>query len=176
MSGQDTNRDGVLQSSETTQSRYVCDGISQPDLGPVLVRLTEDGGDQCLHAGTISSVGNDTNANGLLDDNEVTSSSYICRDNTAPYLSVSGAYEKDSQNRTLAYSGVGVEANWNLGSYDSEDDPVEMTLDGIPDWLTYDELTRELKGTPGSGDKGPFEINIVLTLSLIHISEPTRPY
>lgn len=71
--GNDTNRDGVLQDTEVTATRYVCDALS------TLTRIdVVPPGATCPSGGSSISVGRDTNQNGMLDASEVTSTQTLC--------------------------------------------------------------------------------------------------
>jgi len=80
--GIDSNGSGRLEDGEITETDYLCDGHHDSDPPPtpqVLVRfLTNAAGDHCPAAGDIVQAGLDNNANGRLDDDEVTHTDYLC--------------------------------------------------------------------------------------------------
>jgi hypothetical protein len=77
--GVDTNRNGELDTDEITSTTYVCDGV---DGAQTLVLVTaEAAGANCESAGQRVDTGLDTNRNGVLDQDEITGTSYICNGN-----------------------------------------------------------------------------------------------
>ncbi|WAC73808.1 hypothetical protein OU995_03460 [Roseateles sp. SL47] len=90
-SGMDLDSNGVLADSEVTSTQYVCngtqgstgstgaDGSSGSNGLSTLVRVQAEAvGSNCAQGGSAVLAGLDTNANGVLDNSEVTSTSYVC--------------------------------------------------------------------------------------------------
>lgn len=79
-SGRDTNADGALQDTEWQQSYTLCSGGSEQVVLPVpRIKIDKEvSGSNCLTGGLKIGTGEDLNANGLLDSNEVTDSYYVC--------------------------------------------------------------------------------------------------
>ncbi len=87
-SGMDIDANGVLADSEVSSTQYVCNGTGGSNAGPgtggtnglsTLVRLRpEPAGAQCAQGGSAVLAGLDANRNGVLEDAEVTSTSYVC--------------------------------------------------------------------------------------------------
>ena len=83
--GQDSNSNGKLDTNEITQTQYVCNGPSGSSVadggagGQFLIATgTEPAGASCAAGGVKIQSGPDTNGNGTLDANEVTSTVYVC--------------------------------------------------------------------------------------------------
>ncbi len=93
-SGKDIDSNGVLADTEVTSTQYVCNGLTGAT-GPsgssgstgnagsnglsALVRVqVEPAGSHCTEGGSAVLAGLDTNANGVLESGEVTSTSYVC--------------------------------------------------------------------------------------------------
>lgn len=83
--GQDSNSDGKLDANEITQTQYVCNGPSGNTLADggaggqfLIATSTEPAGANCTAGGVKIESGPDTNGNGTLDANEVTSTQYVC--------------------------------------------------------------------------------------------------
>lgn len=75
-SGVDINGDGTLDSNEITATAYVCNGVNGNN---GLIRTTNElAGDNCENGGIKIDSGIDSDANGTLDDTEITSTAYIC--------------------------------------------------------------------------------------------------
>jgi hypothetical protein len=75
-SGLDTDGDHVLEDSEVLATSYVCNG---PTGTTELVRVdSEPSGANCTDGGSAIRIGADTNGNGVLDDTEVTATTYVC--------------------------------------------------------------------------------------------------
>ncbi len=84
--GLDTNGNGILDTAEITSTSYICNGASGTNgtngLNTLLAIVAESAGANCLYGGSKITSGLDTNANGVLDASEVTSTKYVC--NGAP--------------------------------------------------------------------------------------------
>ncbi len=78
-SGIDTNGNSILDPSEVTSTQYVCNGANGTDgMVTLLSLVTEPSGTNCTYGGTRVNAGLDTNEDGILEDAEVTSTSYVC--------------------------------------------------------------------------------------------------
>lgn len=75
-SGLDVNANGVLDDAEVTQTIYVCNGVD--GRSQLVTTVPEPAGVNCTMGGIAILVGTDTDHDGMLDDNEVTSTSYVC--------------------------------------------------------------------------------------------------
>jgi len=74
-SGTDTDGDGELDDEEVTSTRFVC---SEAD-STTLVRVdAEAPGASCAGGGVAIHTGEDANHNGLLDDDEIAATEYVC--------------------------------------------------------------------------------------------------
>ncbi|ADO70947.1 DUF7151 family protein [Stigmatella aurantiaca] len=77
--GLDDNGDGVLNDSEVQQTSFVCSGGSNPSGQMSLVKLLpEESSTRCASGGIAVLSGLDSNADGLQNDSEVTSTQYLC--------------------------------------------------------------------------------------------------
>lgn len=77
--GLDSNRNGLLDASEVTQSRYACNGTNGSGGSAMLVKTAvEPAGAQCATGGFSIRVGIDANANNVLEASEVSSADYAC--------------------------------------------------------------------------------------------------
>jgi hypothetical protein len=84
-SGIDVNGNGVLDTSEITNTQYICNGVAGTNgasgingLTALVSVIVEPPGANCATGGKKVSSGLNTNGNGILDTAEITSSSYIC--------------------------------------------------------------------------------------------------
>ncbi len=74
--GIDTNKNNILDKEEIINYIYLCNGI---DGNSTLTRITrETSGDNCEKGGVKIDSGVDINNNGLLDQNEILNTTYIC--------------------------------------------------------------------------------------------------
>ncbi len=91
VAGFDVNGDGTLESNEITSTQYVCNaapgvagaagatGAAGSDGLSTLVSMTDEpAGSNCGSGGKRLDAGKDTNADGVLEASEVTSTSYVC--------------------------------------------------------------------------------------------------
>jgi len=75
-SGLDLNRNGILEENEITSTAYVCNGV---DGNTNLTRTTnENSGGNCGNGGLKVEYGLDVNKDGVLNDNEVKYTTYVC--------------------------------------------------------------------------------------------------
>lgn len=138
--GLDINGNNVLEANEITATSYICSGSNGSDgqdgtgtptgnsAKVLIASIKEAPGSNCLHGGYQHQIGSDLNQDNILQNNEVTSSSYSCNPNQAPSL------EADSQQPAVP----GYRFNLRLSSDDSSDfgyDPVEIVILEKPDWL-----------------------------------------
>ena len=81
--GLDLNKNGHLDTSEIDNSKTVLNCLTQNDFADV-IRISEIafGSTECPLGGQKMEKGKDYNSNGLLDDNEVSSSTVTCKSNT----------------------------------------------------------------------------------------------
>jgi alpha-tubulin suppressor-like RCC1 family protein len=82
LSGPDRNKNGLLDPSECATTLYICNGVMGANGAngkSSLIAVTDQPvSTACPTAGKKLSVGLDANANGALDDAEVTNVSYVC--------------------------------------------------------------------------------------------------
>ncbi len=98
ISGLDKNSDGVLDEDEILSSQYICNGVGDKgdkgedgvDGKPILGNTSSEVGEHCENGGIRFDVGNDDNGNGVLDEDEIQSSAYVCN----------GANGKDGKDGT----------------------------------------------------------------------------
>lgn len=75
-SGIDSNGNGVLESDEITATAYICNGV---DGNNSLTKVTSEmNGNNCESGGLKIESGNDSNKNGLLDDEEISALAFVC--------------------------------------------------------------------------------------------------
>ena len=78
-SGLDSNENGVLDSSEVSQTDYVCNGATGTNGLNSLVKTTDEtAGSNCTTGGKKIQSGLDSNNNGILDSSEVSQTDYVC--------------------------------------------------------------------------------------------------
>lgn len=76
--GVDVNRDGVLADQEVTSTQYVCNVAGSAGLATLVRMRAEPASANCVQGGSQVLAGIDTNANGTLEDAEVSTSAYVC--------------------------------------------------------------------------------------------------
>ena len=76
--GQDTNANDILDDSEVTSVNFVCNG-GDGGSSSLLSRTTEESaGENCENGGSLVELGIDQNGDGVLEDEEVQTSFYVC--------------------------------------------------------------------------------------------------
>ncbi|MEM9113699.1 MAG: putative Ig domain-containing protein [Myxococcota bacterium] len=123
--GLDANLNGLLEAGEETSVEFICNGDPGTNgaNGGVVRLSNEPSGINCPDGGTRIETGIDANANGVLDDSEVTNTSFACQGAASPSLvdilpEPPGANCADGGQRLL--SGQDVNGNGQL-------DPSEIT-------------------------------------------------
>ncbi len=94
--GIDVNSNGFLDADEVQGTAYVCNGSD--GLTSLTNISSENEGDNCENGGMKIESGLDLNANGLLDPNEVTNTSYVCNGSDANNNLTKIASELSSDN------------------------------------------------------------------------------
>lgn len=106
--GLDSNDNGQLDVEEVTSSQYLCNASPTDGLSSLIGTMIEQPGENCANGGYRLDVGLDSNGNGQLDAEEVTSSEYLCNADPSDF-----SYQ--SYASLLSQSGM--------------DDPVSNVLD-----------------------------------------------
>ncbi len=79
VTGLDGNGNGVLDDDEISSTRVICDGTDGTDGRTSLIRTTEEApGANCSQGGVRVQHGLDDDGDGLLDDDEVDGTEYVC--------------------------------------------------------------------------------------------------
>ena len=77
--GLDTNKNGVLDSSEITETDYICNGAAgTTGLNSLVSTVDEPAGVNCEAGGKKIQSGLDSNKNGVLDPSEISETDYVC--------------------------------------------------------------------------------------------------
>lgn len=80
--GMDADGDGTLDAEEVGATSYVCDGSDAADgsgeASALVSTADEPAGDHCAEGGVAVSAGRDDDGDGVLDDDEVETVSYVC--------------------------------------------------------------------------------------------------
>ena len=127
-SGMDDSGDGVLQPDEVDSTVYVCNGAGVA----ALVRLADEAaGVNCEHGGQAMMTGMDLDADGYLDDEEVTTTAYICNGDQGETGPASAFDVTDVPASELCPTGgvriaTGIDSNGN-----GDLDPEEVTASEI---------------------------------------------
>jgi hypothetical protein len=111
--GTDLNKNGVLENNEITNSSYICNGSN--GLNSLISMKNEPTGNNCTYGGYSFNTGIDVNKNGILDDNEITATEYICNNSTQNEVRI----PLDFSANTSSTTGVSGEAvyNFNKANY-----------------------------------------------------------
>ena len=147
VSGIDNNQNQQLDDNEISATSYVCngqngtngtngeDGIDGQDsdgalAGKLLINTEQEPfGSNCLHGGHKHSIGLDNNSDNVLQDNEITSRSYSCNDNSAPTITFS-----DNLRAVPGYEFNLFVTSEDFSQYGQ--DPVQISVTDKPEWLT----------------------------------------
>lgn len=121
--GIDSNKNGILESSEISNKQNVCNGATGATGLNSLVKLTQEAaGTNCLTGGVAISSGIDTSNNGILETGKICSTMYVCNgavssDNTAPVANA-GTAQNVNTGAVVTLDGSGSsDANSDLLTY-----------------------------------------------------------
>jgi hypothetical protein len=190
--GFDTDKNGTLDASEATTTQYACNGIAgvsgtsgasgKTSLTSLVKVLAESAGANCVTAGSKITSGLDTNGNGVLDNAEVTATSYVCNGNNgnngtngnngANGLSTLVKMAAEISGANCAYGGnkvtSGIDANGDGFLANSEVSFTSYTCNGAPGpGITWIEVTD--RAIDAQANKG----YIANSLSQVVITLPT---
>jgi hypothetical protein len=136
--GEDENKNDLLESSEVSNTNYVCNG--QPGTKSLMTVTVEDPGTNCTSGGYKLESGSDVNNNNVLDASEIGSAKYICNGNDGggfdkvTVLDFGYASGTSSSDWTIAQYGGGLDLyNFNINNYPGVDSVVFTAFLG-----TYD--------------------------------------
>jgi hypothetical protein len=88
-SGLDSNNDAVLETSEVTSSTYVC---SQAGSTTLVRTDDEPAGANCPTTGTAIHTGVDANHDGVLQDSEIQTTTYVCSSTAPATTTITGTF------------------------------------------------------------------------------------
>lgn len=158
LGGIDVDVDGQIGDTEVTTTQYVCNGATSLTGANALIRLdTEPAGANCSQGGTAVKSGLDTNANGRLDLEEVTNTTFVCN-------GLSGVPGQNGKNAlvrldplpsstTCAYGGTsmksGLDSNGDGTLSDSEVTTTQLVCSAANFFRT-----KWASNPPGSYDSG----------------------
>nr|WP_288933349.1 hypothetical protein [uncultured Allomuricauda sp.] len=144
--GLDINNNGNLDTDEVTSSEFVCNMNPSNGLTSLISTVIEQPGENCTNGGYRLDVGLDSNNNGALDVDEVTTSEYLC--NGDP-----GDFSYQSYASLISQTGT--------------DNPTEQVLENSLNLVIT--WTRESQGIY----IGTLDTSIDISKTVIFFSTPT---
>ena len=141
--GADTNRDGVLDDEEVTKSFYGCQPEPAEALAVLAREKSEPAGVHCAEGGVAIQAGTDANKDGVLSDDEVETTTYVCGEAARAVLTKSvpiaaGAQCVEGGTRVLA----GSDGNGNNVLEDAEvTSEVVVCRARLPGWTYVGDYT-----------------------------------
>lgn len=145
--GIDNDSNGTLESNEILSTSYVCNGV---DGNTSLTTVTtEPAGDNCENGGVKINSGVDTNGDGILDTNEITTTAYVCNGidgNNSLIKTTSEAAGMNCDNGGVKIdSGVDINGDGTLD--DTEVTATTYVCNGIDGNDSLTKITNEPAGT-----------------------------
>lgn len=128
--GQDSDGDGILGDGEITNTAYSCnlEAPATPLVSLVNI-VAEPPGANCANGGSRISAGLDQNRNGILDDNEVTSTHFVCNGTNGGAASLIRMESLPAGDTTCANGGNVIRSGRDLdGDGVLSDNEVEHTV------------------------------------------------
>ncbi|CAM1344724.1 DUF7151 family protein [Tenacibaculum amylolyticum] len=120
--GIDNNSDGLLEMNEVQTTSYICNGLNGSN--SLTSVITELAGENCENGGVKINLGIDTNSDGILNESEITSTSYVC--NGAPGDSSLTKITNESAGSVCEAGGIKIESGVDVNS-NSELENEEVT-------------------------------------------------
>lgn len=145
--GIDSNGNGLLEASEITSTKYICNGLNGSNgtngsngLNSLITTKEIAAGSTCPSGGLQIDSGQDTNNNGVLDNSEVQSSKYVCNGQNGLYDKMTQFKLRDNiNNETNPMTLVA-----NLVQFDVSNYPADSIV-----FIAYDIQTK-IGCCPGS--------------------------
>lgn len=115
--GLDSNNNGVLDNNEISSTEYLCNTDPADGLTSLISTIIEQPGDNCVNGGYRLEVGLDSNANGLLDASEISTSEYLCNGdaddfNYQSYTSILRQVGTEDPVEEVLENSLGLTVNW----------------------------------------------------------------
>ena len=183
-SGVDSNKNGILEENEITTTAYVCNGID--GINSLTKVTNESVGSNCQFGGLKIDSGIDSNRNGILDDTEIGSTTYVCNgiDGFTTIVNITDEIIGSNCKNGGVKITSGIDLNRN-GTLDvSEIDVTRFVCNGI-DGIINEEIQIKLVGGIGSAanslsstpitvqGNSSFDIrNFVNVDSVVFVSDP----
>ena len=145
--GLDTNSNGILENNEILSTKYVCNGVNGSN--SLTTVITEPKGENCENGGIKVNSGIDSNNNGVLEESEIKSSTFVCNGidgNTSLTRITNENSGSNCENGGLKIE-YGVDTNRNGELNDSEVQYTTYTCNGLDGNLSLTNITDETKGT-----------------------------
>lgn len=138
ISGIDQNNNNILDRIEIENTEYICNGNNGDGFNSLVDVIIEPIGDNCLSGGYKVLTGLDSNRNGLLDEDEVLNTQYICNGDDGINTLFSIIVEEPGDNCTAG----GYKLNYGK----------DLNNNGILDENEIDDYIFICNGVNGSGD------------------------
>ncbi len=175
--GVDANGNGVLDAGEISSTGYVCNGSDGANgsngttgatgapgsngtngLNALLSIVSEPAGANCTYGGNKVSSGLDSDASGVLDLGEITSTSYVCNGAPGPlpsWVTVTGATVQAQSNTGYVASNDAQPVVVTLPASPAVGDFVRVSGAGVGGWVIAQNAgqavyTTNLGGAPGA--------------------------
>lgn len=154
-SGLDANINGVLSTIEVASTAYVCNGFNGTNgtngLSSLTVNVAESASLNCTNGGIKQTSGMDTDANGILNPSEVTSTTYVCNGDSG-LNGTNGSNGTDGLNTLLAIAIEPAGLNCRYGGPKTEAglDTNANGLLGVIEVTTTSYVCNGINGTIGS--------------------------
>jgi hypothetical protein len=152
-SGIDTNGNGQLDAAEVTGTQYVCNGTAGSNGLSMLVAISDEAaGANCSAGGKKINAGADSNASGVLDAGEISTTSYVCNGTNGTNGSngangTNGSNGSNGLNTLMAIVSEAAGANCTYGG-NKITSGVDLDADGVLDALEITATSYVCNGTP----------------------------
>jgi hypothetical protein len=115
--GVDVNSNGTLDVSEIQSTTYICNGNN--GFNSLIAVKAEPAGPNCTYGGYSFNTGTDVNKNGILDNNEVTGTAYVCNSTSITEVRIPLDFSANTSS-SAPVTGLAL-ANFNKANYPGMD-------------------------------------------------------
>ncbi len=147
--GQDANANGLLDANEVSSTQYTCGGANAGAAASTLVQMADEpSGANCAAGGKAINVGIDSNANGMLEASEVSSSGYVCN-GSGGSNGANGTNGTNGLNTLMSIVVEPVGANCAYGG-NKTSSGLDANLDSVLDAAEVSATSFVCNGAPGA--------------------------
>ncbi|EPR69447.1 DUF7151 family protein [Cyclobacterium qasimii] len=144
--GLDANSNGILEIYEVQNTKYICNGVDGNS--SLTTVINEPSGANCVNGGIKLNSGLDINGNGNLEENEITSTAYVCDgiNGTAGLIKITNENSGDNCINGGLKIDYGLDSDMDGILNENEVEYTSYTCNGLNGTLSLINITDEPDG------------------------------